>query len=151
MKPILALLIGILPLILAVESDTASLANPLIGIWVLDVAKTKESRKNLKEPPAGMDFKPTPEEVRARTLVFSEHTLSLGTQTSNSDFTYSILKTEGNSVLVKYSPSKEGSPVYCWWEFPSPDTAINYMVVFDLNSPFLASKEVASFYQRKKD
>lgn len=149
MKPIFLILTFLIPFIVWGESEISSTEYPLFGTWVLDVAKTKENRKNLKELPAGMDIMPKPEDVRFRMLTFTADTLFSGPTASEHKTAYRIIKKRGSRVLVEYSGSNEETTVYCWWDLPSPDTAISYVAVFDLNDPLLGSKNVASYYNKK--
>jgi len=147
MKTVFLVLILSIPFVVSGEPKISSQENPLVGTWVLDVAKTNENRKNLKELPLGMSIMPKPEDVRFRMLTFSEDTLFSGPAASEYIIPYSIIKKEGSRALVQYAGKI--SVTYCWWDFPTSDTAISYVTVFDLNSPTLASKEVASYYTKK--
>jgi hypothetical protein len=152
MKLLSSFLIGMLAFTLLAETKNAPITNFLIGTWVLDVAKTSENRKNIKELPLGLDFKPKPEDVISRTLIFNETSFSALVAGVKSQSTpYAIIKTDGNGVLVRYDPTeKANGPVYCWWEFPTKETAINYPSVFRLEDPLLNYKGIKTYYQKKK-
>jgi hypothetical protein len=152
MKLLLSFLIGMLAFTLLAETKKAPIPNPLIGTWVLDVAKTSENRKNIKELPPGLDFKPKPENVIARTLIFNETSFSaLVAGVKSQSTSYKIIKTDGNGILVRYDPTeKANGPVYCWWEFPTEGTAINYPSVFRLSDPRLNFKGIKDIYEKRK-
>jgi len=138
--------------ILAGEEKIIFTENPLVGRWEVDIEKTRESRKNLKELPLGIKIKPKPEDVRPRTVIFTESTyqIQMGTSLGKKN-SYRVLKREDNRILLEYFEKEKAQSIYTWWELIADNKATNYLLSVDLNSPALTDRKIPTFYNKMED